>query len=114
MELGRGGVGSRTKEGGGGGGIGKIERAQAERRSRHERSPRQVVGLGGIGGRGGSRTKAGEGGCGIGREVEVTDQGRRWRSGDREIEKAQAERRSRHERSPRQEIGRASCRERGS
>ena len=40
-----------------------MERAQAERRSRHERSPRQVLGLGGIGREGGcSRTKEGDGG----------------------------------------------------
>ena len=34
--------------------------------------------------RGGSRTKAGEGGGGIEREVEVTDQGRRGRWWNRE------------------------------
>lgn len=50
----------------------EIEMAQAERRSRHKRSPRQVLGLGGIGREGGftdqvrrgkwrSRTKKGDG-----------------------------------------------------
>jgi hypothetical protein len=59
----------------------------------------------------------------MGKEVEVTDQGRRGRwwngegsgghgprkemevKGDRKIERSQAERRSRHERSPRQVLG---------
>lgn len=53
-----------------------MERAQAERRSRHERSPRQVLGLGGIGREGGVH--------GPRKEEEVVEWRGKWRSRTKE------------------------------